>query len=144
MTQRAIDGSYIYFVTTNTTYRRWIFDPPGQAQKLGQMIRTVASERYFDLPAYCILPNHIHLLVRKRGIFTLSKFMNDLKGRYSFQQRQGRLWQPRFNFRIVYDDNRFTRTIEYIKYNYRKMNLDEHFGQPPYVFIDWERIRTLI
>lgn len=86
------------------------------------------------------MPDHVHILVRKNGGFTLSKFMNDLKGRYSFQQRSGRFWQPRFNFRIIEDEERLANTITYMQYNFQKHGYDEQYGQAPFVFLDWERI----
>lgn len=65
MTQRAIDGEYIYFVTANVQDRRWYFVTDERAGKLGQAIQTCCRMKAFDLLQYCILPNHMHLLVRK-------------------------------------------------------------------------------
>jgi hypothetical protein len=65
MTQRAIDGNFVYFVTANVKDRRWYFVLPELANKLGQAIQTCCHMKRFELLAYCILPNHIHLLVRK-------------------------------------------------------------------------------
>ncbi len=65
MTQRAIDGDYIYFVTANVQNRQWFFVTPEKTAQLGQTIQTCCRLKRFKLLAYCILPNHIHLLVRK-------------------------------------------------------------------------------
>ncbi|MEK7537646.1 MAG: hypothetical protein AAB619_01580 [Patescibacteria group bacterium] len=65
MTQRAIDGDFIYFVTTNVHHGRWFFGTPERAARLGRAIQTCCRMKHFDLLAYCILPNHLHLLVRK-------------------------------------------------------------------------------
>ena len=65
MTQRAIDGDFVYFVTVNVKNRRWYFVLPERAEKLGQAIQTCCRIKQFELLAYCILPNHVHLLVRK-------------------------------------------------------------------------------
>ncbi|MBI4092798.1 MAG: transposase [Candidatus Kerfeldbacteria bacterium] len=68
MTQRAIDGPFVYFVTANVQNRRWFFVTSGRAAELGQAIQTCCRMKNFDLLAYCILPNHVHLLVRKRDL----------------------------------------------------------------------------
>jgi len=141
MTQRAIDGPYTYFVTTNTTYRRWVFDDIVRATMLRQIIIEACRERHYILFAYCMLPDHVHILVRKVGDQTLSVLMKTVKGRYWRAELGGRIWQPRFNFRIVGDDDRFMRTAEYIRFNYRKMNLDNRFGGVPWVWINWDNIR---
>lgn len=144
MTQRAIDGPYTYFVTTNTTFGRWVFDDEHKADTLGEVIQWACVEKQFVLFGYCILPNHTHLLVRKQGLPSLLKLMNDVKGRFSHSLKMGRFWQPRFNFRIVEDEDRFIRTVEYIRYNFRKMHLVERYGQHPYVFLDWTRIQLFV
>lgn len=66
MTQRAIDGDYTYFVTANVQDQRWFFTTQERAATLGQTIQTCCRLKNFELLAYCILPNHVHLLVSKR------------------------------------------------------------------------------
>lgn len=139
MTQRAIDGPYIYFVTTNTTFGGWFFDSVERAIQLGSIIRAACKENQFVLYGYCILPDHIHLLVRKNGTYTLSVLMKTIKGRFWRFVSGSRVWQPRFNFRIVNNDEYLANIADYIVYNYRKMDLDETFGNPPYVFVDWKQ-----
>lgn len=73
MTQRAIDGDYIYFVTANVQDRRWFFVEPEKAENLGQAVQTSCRMKKFELLAYCILPNHFHLLVRKLSAEEISK-----------------------------------------------------------------------
>ena len=156
MTQRAIDGNFVYFVTTNTTYREIFFVDEQQAELLGQIIRNACRLKHFELLGYCILPDHVHLLVNnnntpQRGIriprcgwYTLSDLMHSIKRNFARQQpHSGRLWQPRFNFRIIDSEARLYRTIEYIRYNYRKNELPEIFGQAPWVYIDWQAIQRL-
>lgn len=139
MTQRAIDGPYIYFVTTNTTNRESFFVTPERAIVLGNIIRTTSEEFQFLLFGYCILPDHVHLLVRKDGTNTLSKFMKHVKGRLWRSVSKGhghRFWQPRFNFRIIENEQRLIHTIHYMKYNYRKSELPEFFGEQPFVYFN--------
>ena len=63
--QRAIDGDYIYFVTFNVLNRRWFFMTSEKASLFGQAVVTCCRIKNFELLGYCILPNHVHLLVRK-------------------------------------------------------------------------------
>lgn len=221
MSQRAIDGEYIYFVTTNVHHRRWFFVTPQRATRLGQAIQTCCRLKNFDLLAYCILPNHVHLLVRKpragehfgdastaqrtlerarcggtessvdkggcglasvpRGLestrsvneknatnagfpdymflfphrrlssrrcdpvigYTLSDLMQSIKGTFSRTLPTGKFWQHRSNFRIVEHETYLRNVIEYIRYNYRKMDLPERYGQPPFGFINEGSIQQL-
>lgn len=147
MTQRAIDGPYIYFVTTNTTHGQWIFDVDEHAEALGNIIRDACREDRFRLFGYCILPNHAHLLVEKTGRVSLSFLMKTIKGRtwdIVMGSAGRRIWQPRFNVRIIDSEDRFVHTVEYIRHNFQKMNLPECYGNPPFVFIDWREVRNYL
>lgn len=63
MTQRAIHGDFVYFVTFNVDKRRWFFVTPQRADVLGRAIRTSCKMKRFVLSGYCILPNHVHMMV---------------------------------------------------------------------------------
>ncbi len=147
MTQRAIDGPYIYFVTTNATYRARIFDSADTAKILGAIITSACKEFQFILYGYCILPDHMHLLVEKSGMATLSILMKHIKGRFWQVYNKGsglRLWQPRFNFRIIESVDRFNNTVEYIQYNYIKVSLSDQYGKAPFVCINWRVIHDAL
>lgn len=167
MTQRAFNQfAYPYFVTTVVQGRAWMFDEVGEARRLAGIIVHACQLKRFRLYAFCIMPDHVHLLVQKVGIensrglksprldgiatpqsglsrprmmnksSTLSDLMQSIKGNYSRTRHQGRFWQPRFNFRIVSTEQRFQNTIQYIRDNYRKQNLPARFGVYPYMFVD--------
>jgi len=141
MTQRAINGPFVYFVTTNTAFRKCYFDVPEKVAIFANLLQGACQELEFVLFGYCVMPDHVHLLVLRKGRTTLSTMMNAAKGRFSKRMPLGRFWQPRFNFRIVETDDRFFNTVEYIRHNYRKAGLPREYGQPPWVFIDREAIK---
>lgn len=107
-----------------------------------RMLRIFCHNQYYT-SSFCVLPNHIHILVARKGDVTLSALMNTVKGRFSKLMSPGRFWQPRFNFRIIDNDDRFIHTVEYIQYNYRKMELSDTFGNWPWVWIDWQDIQRM-
>lgn len=143
MTQRAIDGQFIYFVTTTTADRVWLFETPETAYRLTKNIREACRTCGFTLFAFCIMPDHVHLLVRKDNVMTLSVLMKTIKGRFSFSMRRGQLWQPRSNFRIIGNEDYFWNVISYIKYNFKKHGLHERFSRYPYVYINGHAIKNL-
>lgn len=153
MTQRAIDGPYVYFVTTNTTYRRSFFTSIKRVQLLGRIIANACRMKHFTLLGYAILPDHVHLLVRNDNFdqlrkgkrrFSLSDLMHSIKRNYSRQLNEGYLWQPRFNFRIIEDERRFTNTLEYMQFNFQKHNHSARFGLKPFVVVDRETINSVL
>lgn len=143
MTQRAIDGPYVYHVTTNVSFGERYFDSPEKAKQLGRFIRNVSRECDFTLFGYGILLNHVHVLIKKSGKVTLSKFMKLLKGRFSRTVSMGRFWKPRFNFRIIEDEHQLENVVSYIQSNYRKHSLPEEYSKSPFLFIDFDELRNL-
>lgn len=146
MTQRAIDGDFVYFVTTNTIHRRHFFVTAKQATLLGRIIKNACRLKHFDLLGYAILPDHVHILVKNNNIsisgsrinrFTLSNLLHSTKRNYSRQLQSGRLWKPRFNFRIVADETRFGNTVSYMQFNWQKHGYDARYGESPFLHIDW-------
>jgi len=80
------------------------------------------KETLVDIGAYCILPNHFHLLLKEKREGGISKFMSKLMTSYAmyFNKRYGRTG-PLFNrpFRAKHIDN-----DEYLKYIYAYIHLN--------------------
>jgi putative transposase len=80
------------------------------------------SRDAFDLLAWVVLPDHMHLLVAPNGN-DVSILMRRIKLSFSARVRQrvglsdGRVWQYRFWDRIMRDENESNRHIDYIHYN---------------------------
>jgi putative transposase len=60
-----------------------------------------AAARQVDVLAYCLMPNHFHLIARGHQPNSISLFMQGLNGQYAQYlhgrlNRRGRLWQERF------------------------------------------------
>ena len=73
-------------------------------------------------------------------IFTLSELMHSIKSTFSHVLDQGKFWQHRSNFRLVTNQEDFYNKINYMQYNYRKMELAEKYGKSPWANIDWKSI----
>lgn len=75
-----------------------------------------------DLIAYCLIPNHFHLLLKQRSIFAISRFMKQLINGYTsyFNQkykRVGGLLQGRFKAALVNSDDLLLHVSRYIHLN---------------------------
>jgi len=75
--------------------------------------------------AYCLLPNHFHLLVRikenqqdKKIVDSFSKFLNSYAKAFNKSiGRNGGLFQRKFKRKLIDDDNYLSRIILYIHLN---------------------------
>ena len=75
--------------------------------------------KFYQLHAWCIMPNHIHVLLHIFAKCTLTSIVQRWKS-FSAHQinpllgRTGRLWQPDFYNRIVRTDDEYQWILDYI------------------------------
>ncbi len=85
------------------------------------------GDRY-RLTAWVVMPNHVHLLLRPLGAYTLAAIMHALKS-YTAQTanqlltRTGPFWQEDYFDRYIRDADHYAQTVTYIEYNPVKAHL---------------------
>jgi len=84
------------------------------------------DETLVDIGAYCLMPNHFHLLVREIGDGGISKFMQKLMTSYTmyFNKKNGRtgaIFSSSFKAQHVVDDNHLKYLFAYIHLNPKKV-----------------------
>ena len=93
-------GKKTYFVTQCCHERRKYFADAARCEWLLSHLRKLSAALAFAIPAYCVMPNHFHLLVD--GLLATSdflKFMKTLKIKTSreFASESGMpLWQKKY------------------------------------------------
>src|SRR5258707_40345 len=110
---RRLDGvSYVgyqrYFLTTCTAFRRPLFTSPSLATSVtGQLLQTAAVFE-FAVPAYCVMPDHLHALVEAKSeqanLEALMKRFKQVTGFAYRHKTKQPLWQPGYHERILRDD----------------------------------------
>ena len=84
-------------------------------------------ERY-QLLAWCIMPNHVHVMIREIENHPLGIVVQGWKGGSAIEinrmlGRSGRLWNPDFHDRFIRDESHFYRCLSYIHQNPVKAGL---------------------
>lgn len=79
-----------------------------------------------DIGAYCLMPNHFHLLLREKMEKGISRFMSKLLTAYSSYfnkkyERRGRLFESTFNAKYVDRDTYLQHLFSYIHLNPTKI-----------------------
>jgi putative transposase len=83
---------------------------------------TTCKERYpFQIHAYCLMPNHVHLLLETYDV-PPGYIIKDVHMKYaiSFNKKYnltGHLFQGRYNGKLVLDDEYFLKVSQYIHLN---------------------------
>jgi REP element-mobilizing transposase RayT len=97
---------YSYFVTIRAKSGTAPFTNPRLAREVMASLHWLRAHRQVSLYAYCLMPDHLHLLLQLgTSDQTLGTVIGALK-RYTTRQSwllgtQGALWQPRFYDHIV-------------------------------------------
>ncbi len=104
-------------------------------------IRKYSSELKVDIFGYCLMSNHIHLLVKTENY--LSLFVQKLANSYVFYfnrkyERTGHLFQGRFKSEPVEDDGYFKTVLRYILQNPIKN------GNSDFTNYSWSNLKNII
>jgi len=78
--------------------------------------------RLVDIIAYCLMPTHIHFVLRELGSGGVSRFINRLLNSYTRYfnvkyRRKGPLWQSRSKKVLLMHDNQLLHVTRYIHLN---------------------------
>lgn len=97
------------------------------AGKLRETLFKWAGERY-ELIAWVIMPNHVHILIRLLGDNLLSEIMHSIKSYTAHQSNKilglsGRFWSVESFDRYIRNADHFRNTIRYIEENPVKARL---------------------
>ncbi len=126
-------GTYFFTIVTNR--RLNIFSSPHFRALFNKSLHHVQTYHPFILIAYCILPDHIHLLLRlPENDDDYSMRIKEIKKRFAKlynlelrplkeQHKQVNLWQNRFWEHYIRDEEDLSKHIDYIHFNPVKHNL---------------------
>jgi len=93
-----------------------------QGSTLKEALKVDRGEPLVDIGAYCLMPNHFHLLVREREKGGVSRFMQKLLTGYTMyfnkrHQRTGALFQGKFKVVHAGEDTYLKYLLSYIHLN---------------------------
>jgi putative transposase len=122
--RRVGSGGVIFHVINRGAKRSQLFDNSSEYSTFENLLRITRHEAQIPLFAYCLMPNHWHLVLRPEKDGALSTFMHDLTGTHAQQWNAGRnasgqgaVYQGRFKAIPVQCDVYFLRLCRYVERN---------------------------
>jgi REP element-mobilizing transposase RayT len=117
----------IYHVMLRGINQQQIFENTEDYDKFLQILKDCKNISKFDLFAYCLMGNHIHLLI-KEGTETLDQIFKRICVRFVYwyntkYSRVGHLFQDRFKSEPVNSEKYFFAVLRYIHQNPIKAGL---------------------
>lgn len=93
-----------------------------QGRTLSEIMAINKGENLVDICAYCLMPNHFHLILKERDAGGISRFMQKLITGYTMyfnklNARNGALFQGKFKSEHANEDRYLSYLISYIHLN---------------------------
>lgn len=121
-TLRASLGDYCYHVLNRGNARAQVFHDDGDYRAFVDLIGTACERLPMRVLAYCLMPNHFHLVLRPHGDGDLSRWMQWLLTAHVRRHHRrygttGHIWQGRFKAFPTQDDGHLLAVLRYVERN---------------------------
>jgi putative transposase len=136
-TARASAGGYCYHVLNRGNGRATVFHKPRDYEAFLALTTEATVRIPIRLLAYCLLPNHFHLVLWPHGAGDLSRWMHWLMTthvrRYlKHSGGSGHVWQGRFKAFPIQEDEHLRIVLRYVERNALRAALVERAEQWPW------------
>jgi REP-associated tyrosine transposase len=122
--QRAAEGRYVYHVLNRANARVEIFEDNADYETFERVLLQAVERSKTRLLAYCLMPNHWHLLVWPRQDGELSRFVGWLTLTHTQRWHAhrhsagcGHVYQGRFKSFPIQEDEHFYTVARYVERN---------------------------
>jgi len=111
-----------YHIINRGNQKERIFLDNTDFEKYLQILKHYKRQYSFKLFGYCLMPNHIHIILEAETPNNISRFMQVLTQTYTAwfnrkYHKAGHLWQGRFKSMIIQKDEYFLECICYVEAN---------------------------
>jgi putative transposase len=123
-------------VTFAAIDRKPVFADPVFVQECVDLIREQAGTDAIGVLVYCLMPDHMHLLVRVDGQVDVVQFVKSFKSRSTrlawTYGHPGQLWQRSFHDHVLRETDDEQECLRYILSNPVRVGLSEAWTDYPY------------
>ena len=133
---RAIAVGYPHHVTQRGNYRQTVFSEADDYRNYLDYLAQYAPQCDLEIWAYCLMPNHVHMVCVPRQPDSLSRTLHTVHMKYAlyFNKKKnaiGHLWQGRF-FSCALDERHVYAAVRYVERNPLRAGLVSAPGDYPW------------
>jgi putative transposase len=127
----------IYHVLNRGNNRQPIFIEDEDYLHYLDILKRYKEKFNFKLFAYCLMTNHVHLLIKTSSVATVSQIMKAItishtRHYHLKQNTSGHIWQGRFKSPLVSDDEYLLAVMRYIEQNPLRAGIVKHPEEYPF------------
>jgi len=118
---RAVFPGVPHHVTQRGNHRERVFFEIGDEDSYLSLLQIASRQEKVGVVAYCLMPNHVHLVLVPSTADGLHHVLMSVHGQYAqrinrMRDLKGHLWQGRY-FSSPLDANYFTNAVRYVELN---------------------------
>jgi putative transposase len=126
-----------YHVMVRGNQKQAIFLEEADFLKYLEILRHYKRKYKFKLYGYCLMPNHVHLIIDVENAKDLCKAMQGLSLTYTLwfnkkYKKVGHLWQGRYKNMLIQKNKYMVDCIEYVELNPMRANLARSLSEYPW------------
>ena len=126
--KRYYEKNAAYFLTTRTESKITLFSDPKNCKILLVTLEYFKLVLDYRLYGFCIMPDHLHVVIHPIGIYNFSYIMKMIKGSFTRKLNKaggktGKIWQKGFYDEYIRDELHLLRVLEYMHNNPVKAKL---------------------
>jgi putative transposase len=127
----------LFHVIARGNQRQKVFLEDGDYVRYLRLLGDPLEGRGFILYAYCLMGNHVHLLIEQTTEFPLSRYMQRLQSAYTAffnhkYDKTGHLFQGRYKAILVDKDSYLVSLVRYIHLNPYRAKIESRLGEYPW------------
>ena len=139
-----IPGQYFHIMSQGIN-REYILQNDKDKGIYLKLMKKYSQEFYINTVAYCIMSNHVHMLIQAKQVGEISNFMRKLNGDYAIyynkkQDRVGFVFRSRFKSKVIMSEKSLYQCIKYIHMNPVKANIVQNEGD--YAFSSYRNFQN--
>lgn len=121
-TARAIVGGYCYHLINRGNNQADVFREHTDYAAFLSLVAETQQRLTMPILAACLMPNHLHLVVRPVGHTDLARwthrlFTTHVRRHHRKYESSGRLWQGRFKAFLIQEDDHLITVMRYVERN---------------------------
>jgi len=122
-----------YLLTAVTAQRRRLFQVTATAELFVSTLQDNRAKGRFELYAFVVMPDHVHLLLTPAADVSLEKVAQYVKGGFSFRLKSKMdVWERSYDNRRITDEEQFDVCKRYVEENPVRKRLVIAAGDYPY------------
>lgn len=128
LARNELEGKTLFHVMVQGINKEKIFD--GEREKLEyiKLMNQHKKESHIKIIAYCVMSNHVHILINTEKVENLTHYMHIVNTSYGIyynknKKRVGYVYRDRFKTQVINDEKHLYNCIIYIHNNPVKANI---------------------